>query len=135
MKWMMTSEEIMEEAMRWVGRNPEGWRFLESWAKGRAKAHKPFTTTQLVYAVKDSGLVRDKTGRAVGFRCALRAPMARLLIRESPEIEPWIRIQPSKTDTYFKDVLDMKKERMKRKRPKAQGGVEKMDATACFKGG
>lgn len=104
-------ELMLQEADQWVSDNPQAWEYMCSWAEKQARGGVPFTTTELSYAVKHSALVCDKHGRPRSFKNALRAPIARLLLRKMPYIKPYMLIRPSKTDVYFDDVIGGKEEK------------------------
>jgi hypothetical protein len=110
---VLSKGALVQEAMLWIKDHPEAWEYMKDWVLAKIKNEEHFTTTELSYAVKASGLVTNKYGERVSFKNPLRAPITRFLIREIPKAEPFVKLQKSKTDYFFSDIKDMKKKRIK----------------------
>lgn len=93
----LTGPEMVERLNRWVVANWYAWERIKEAAVERARAGMHFSISDLA----EEARYRMRTaGKDQGFKInnSLRAAMARRLIRECPEVEPFIEIRSSKVD-------------------------------------
>lgn len=93
----MSGDEMVKRAGFWVFNNHYAWERMKEEAVKRADAGKRFSISDLA----EEARWRMKTeGKDCGFKVnnSLRAALARRLIRECPEVEPFIETRSSKVD-------------------------------------
>lgn len=93
----MSGTEMMKKAMLWRHNNLHAWCEMKKKANELAEARKKFSIDQLAVLVRYE--VHDVEGDS-GFKVnnTLRAPLARLLVKEEPHLEPYIEMRASKAD-------------------------------------
>lgn len=89
-------DRFREEADQWVADNPAAWDYMVSQAVNSARAGRRFGIGSLVEHVRWHMFAEGRTG----FKCNNnhRAALARRLIREHPEVEPYITTRGSVLD-------------------------------------
>lgn len=93
----LTGAEMVERAGRWVVGNWYAWERMKEEAVKRAREGRRFAISDLA----EEARYRMRTeGKDQGFKInnSLRAALARRLIRECPEVKPYIEIRASKVD-------------------------------------
>lgn len=93
----MTAEEMKERAAMWTCRNFSAWNRMKDVARERSRAGSRFSISELSEEARYRMRIK---GEDAGFKVnnSLRAALARLLIREVPECEPYIETRASKVD-------------------------------------
>lgn len=93
----MGAAEMKERAAKWACRNFTAWNRMKDVARERARAGKRFSISELSEEARYRMRVK---GEDAGFKVnnSLRAALARLLIKEVPECEPYIETRASKVD-------------------------------------
>ena len=93
----ITGEAMVEMADRWVADNPGAWREMGDMASGFASEGRRFSMETLVQEARYS--MRTK-GFSQGFKVNnnTRSALARRLVRERPECEPYVERRGSKVD-------------------------------------
>lgn len=93
----LTGPEMVSRTNHWVTSNWYAWERMKEEAVKRARQGRRFSISDLA----EEARYRMRTeGKDQGFKInnSLRAAMARRLIRECPEVEPYIEIRASKVD-------------------------------------
>lgn len=90
-------DEMMQQAREWTVRNREAWWAMCMEATRRAAEGRRFGIAELF---EDARWNMRTEGRDGGFKCnnTLRAPLARLMVRQYPQVEPYIEMRKSKAD-------------------------------------
>lgn len=93
----MSGQEMMRKAMLWRHNNLHAWSAMKHKADELASEGKRFSIGQLAVLVRYE--VHEVEGDS-GFKVnnTLRAPLARLLVQESPHVKPYIEMRSSKAD-------------------------------------
>ena len=89
-------DRFKEEADRWIGANPDAWRYMTDQALLSANAGRRFGIGALCEHVRWHMFAQgDKNFK---LNNNYRAAFARRLIREHPEVEPYIKTRGSVCD-------------------------------------
>ncbi|NTU88463.1 MAG: hypothetical protein HGA54_00935 [Actinobacteria bacterium] len=97
-KKILTGAEMEKRARKWIHDNFNVWCSMKRVAKHRALYGKRVSIAKLVEDVRDECEVDAIDGEKFKVNNSLRAPLARILITECPEVAPYIDTRMSKTD-------------------------------------
>lgn len=90
-------DSMMEKAREWTIRNRVAWHRMCMEALNRASEGRRFGIAELFEDVRWNMRTEGRDG---GFKCnnTLRAPLARLMVRQYPSLAPYIEMRKSKAD-------------------------------------
>lgn len=89
-------ERFTAEADAWIEQNPEAWEWMTAQAVNAARAHRRFAIGALCERVRWEMAARGIDNFKLNHNH--RAPFTRRLIREHPEVEPYITTRHSVCD-------------------------------------
>lgn len=92
----MNAQEMADTAKRWLDANPGMWEDLVAFALHEARAKRRFSVSEWVEHIRYRRHAKGVDGFKV-VHC-IRAVLARLLIREHPEVRPYMRTAKSVLD-------------------------------------
>ena len=92
----MSAQEMADAAKRWLEANPGMWEDLVAFALHETSAKRRFSISEWVEEIR----YRKHAKGVGGFKVVhcIRAVLARLLVREYPEVKPYMSTKKSVLD-------------------------------------
>ena len=98
----MSAEVMYSTAQRFIEQNPKVWADMCHVATQRARQGKRVSMKRIIEDKRDNGGYLWQT-EAHKLSNSVTACLARFLVKEHPEVKPYIVIKRSKVDRFFKD--------------------------------
>lgn len=89
--------EIEAMAADWMGSNPDAMRYIERRALEETAAGRRFSVRLLLEEARKRGF-SDREGRGTKINNVIAPAVARALIREHPEVRPFVKLRRSMVD-------------------------------------
>lgn len=91
-----TAQQMADEAKEWLDANPGMWSSLVEFAMAEARAKRRFSISEWVEFTRYRRHVNPTTPFKI--KHSIRAVLARLLVREHPEVRPYMSTSKSILD-------------------------------------
>lgn len=93
-------DELLKKAMEWRNENLRAWSAMQAKAQEHAAAGRKFSISLLAEYVRWNVPAASVDGE-FKINNDYRAPLARLLVKENPGLEPFIDMRGSKVDAWL----------------------------------
>ena len=97
----MSAETMYETAKGFIANNPDIWRSMCYIARSRARQGKRVSMKRIIEDTRDSYGVTWQTDN-FKLNNSVTAALSRFMVQECPEVKPYLRMNRSKVDRFFR---------------------------------
>lgn len=93
----MNSQDLLTRAYEWRNRNSSAWAYMLSLAKKETIAQRKFGVQFLIEEARKKSFATDD-GSRFSINNSFAPAFARMLVKEHPEMKPYIELRKSELD-------------------------------------